>query len=207
MFRQLQFVSQVVSLPLCACVWGACRVTVAIAVCVCELGFFMRHVRISFIIIWLGYLGTYHVYATYNSAERALIFLICFQFGSPFPPFRLLLWLLFTVFFVLFFCFSFFFGLRAWIRCSLWFSLPCSRRKIFACHLCIFFCFHLVFFFCCLCLALLGIRFLFLLHAVRFITTFTHLHTHSLTHTHTHTHARKKYTTKIQIAHNFLCSR
>lgn len=145
MFRQLQFVSQVVSLPLCAYVWGACRVTVAIAVCVCELGFFMRHVRISFIIIWLGYLGTYHVYATYNSAERALIFLICFQFGSPFPPFRLLLWLLFTVFFVLFFCFSFFFGLRAWIRCSLWFSLPCSRRKIFACHLCIF-CFHLVFF-------------------------------------------------------------
>lgn len=35
MFRQLQFVSQVVSLPLCACVWGACRVTVAIALCVC----------------------------------------------------------------------------------------------------------------------------------------------------------------------------
>lgn len=192
MFRQLQFVSQVVSLPLCACVWGACRVTVAIAVCVCELGFFMRHVRISFIIIWLGYLGTYHVYATYNSAERALIFLICFQFGSPFPPFRLLLWLLFTVFFVLFFCFSFFFWFEGMDTLQFVIFFALLKKK----NICLPFMYILLFssrfFFFCLCLALLGIRFLFLLHAVRFITTFTHLHTHShsFTDSHTHTHSR-----------------
>lgn len=35
----------------------------------------MRHVRISFIIIWLGLaFGTYHVYATYNSARKGIDF-------------------------------------------------------------------------------------------------------------------------------------
>jgi len=180
MFRQLQFVSQVVSLHefVCVCV---CLRGPAVLLCVCVCVRWFLCVTWEFPLLLFDLAALVHITYTQRIIPQKGHWFFWFAFG--FATFLSFL----PLSFITLIAFHFFKHGYSAVCAFLW---PAQAEKYLLASF--FFCFYFWFVFG----TFFGIisAFFFLLHAVRFINTDTHHHTPS--HTLTHTDARvKKYTT------------